>query len=759
MQSTYRLIILAGLAISASLCQGQDLSKQISLTSKATSAPRLLEELSKASGLRFTSGTQTQHDVLCVRLKDVTIQQAMDQIASVLDGEWRASDGGYLLTRTGAAELKQQRDEAARRGKRLEAAIKKMLAEVEQKPKLTEEDIQKMASENRQQVEQLTQALREGGGGQGALVRGARAFSANNRLSPGSRAVTKLLGAMNVNELAMLGPGSRTVFATRPTQVQKNLPNNTSQVIDQFLEEQRLMEKTAPLSGPGGRGEVAILGGPAQAQRAQTGKPGKVLLIVTRFGMSDGLQCQLSVADAQSGEFFATGMAMISVTEEQPVPVTKAANEQAIPISATTREFAAMVTAAQGGARAVVGTFLALDDSAPAVQITPSRASKPTELTPEWKDRILQPDSFEPLSTAPSEILMGLAEQRNLNLVAALPDESLVPTLRRIQQGALFGSEALALASSWGLDAALSEGWLIVKPTQPATAVKERINRKALATMLKTLNTSGRLSLDDLATYAISTDAYNVLASLDYTYLKLLDPVTAERKLVETFQGNGEMLKFYGYLPQGNRQTLLSGQQLSIASFNQKQRELTHSMVYNSMDGPRIELGPGAGRPGPGGPGGPMMMMGRGNLASERTEALPTGIPSNGILTLRANREEAVLATDAEGGGAQFLNADALGRYRALAANVQGGPFGANLEKFQLGEQTSLNFRFDFTRTASLNRRLTDDKVDKKLPPVGFEQLPRDFRRRAEQASQRMQRGTGREPLPINDGATPPPSR
>ena len=78
MQSTYRLIILAGLAVSASLCQGQDLNQKISLTAKGMTAPRLLDELTKATNIRFSSGTQTQNDVLCVRLKDVTIQQAMD---------------------------------------------------------------------------------------------------------------------------------------------------------------------------------------------------------------------------------------------------------------------------------------------------------------------------------------------------------------------------------------------------------------------------------------------------------------------------------------------------------------------------------------------------------------------------------------------------------------------------------------------------------------------------------------------------------
>ncbi|MBX7131155.1 MAG: hypothetical protein K1X67_00605 [Fimbriimonadaceae bacterium] len=768
MQSTYRLIILAGLAVSASLCQGQDLNQKISLTAKGMTAPRLLDELTKVTNIRFSSGTQTQNDVLCVRLKDVTIQQAMDQIAAVVDGEWRPSDGGYLLTRTGAAELKQQREEAARRGKKLEAAIKKMLGEVEQKPKLTEEDVQKMAAENRQQIEQITRGLREGGGGEGALVRSARAFSANNRMSPGSRAITRILATIDPDILGAMGPGTRTVFATRPTQMQKPLPGAATKIIDQFLEEQRLVEQTAPVGGSGGRADIAILGAGGQSQRAQTAKPGKVLLIVSRFGTGDGLQCQLSVADAQTGDFFATGMGFVSLAEEIAPPAGKNSNEQPIAISDLTKQFAGLVTSVEGGARGTVASFVAVATGGDVVSGQPlfvgANRSKPSELSPDWRSRLLQPDVFEPLSTAPSEILLGIAEQRNLNLVAALPDSALLPSLRRIQNSVLYPTEALAMAPSWDLEITATEGWLTVKPLQPFTAVKERISRKSLAAMLKTLNTAGRLSLDDLAAYAITTDAYNVLASIDYTYLKLLDPTTAERQLMQTFQGNGEMLKFYGYMPQGQRTSLLNGQPLSIASFNQKQRELTHSMVYNSMDGPRIETpGPGGGRPGPGGPGGPMMMMmGRGNLASERTEALPTGIPTNGMLTVRANREEAVLATDAEGGNSQFLTADALGRFRALANNVRGAEIaglGMNFEKFQMGEQTALNFRFDFTRNATLNRRLTDDKVDKKTAPVGFDQLPREFRRRAEIAAQRMQRGTGRELLPQGGAGAPPPSR
>jgi hypothetical protein len=562
-------------------------------------------------------------------------------------------------------------------------------------------------------------------------------------MQPGGRAIARLLTAMNPSDLAALEPATRTVVS----QMQRPMPGNASTIIAQFLDEQRMLDKVAgdaPVVEGGGGFIRAEIGGGRDRQRTTTGRPGKTLLVITRMGIADVLQCQLTVYDAQTGDNMASGF--LSLVPEPPtvLPSPKSGPEENLPISALGKEFAKLVSANGGNSIGAARAMFAIstgDDGGDVTFLGSPSGGPPVALSKEWRERVLNPDKFEPLSTTTSDIFLGIANGRNENLVATFPDATLLPSARRIAQGELKASEALSLAhTSWQLATSEKDGWLEVWPSQPYTAAQERMNRVALGKMLRTLDTKGRLGLDDLATYAVSTDAVNTMAGVDYFYLRLLDPATADRQFASIFQGNREMLKFYGLLGQSQRNGLANGQPLALGSLGQKQRDLLHSMVYNSLDGPRITT-PNE-RPSPRqGPGGPAaMMMGAGGLQRERTEALPTGVPSNGVLILRLMREQAVLATDSTGANGQYLTADALGRQRSMAS-MQFGDGSLAVPKydhFKMADQTTYTFNFEFTRAASLVRRLSDTTVDPKSAAVAYEDLPREFRRRAEQSAGRV---------------------
>lgn len=742
MMRPLNLFLSLALASLGGAALGQNLDAKITYTTPVASIDQVLADLTRIGGVTLRSGTQTKNDVLCLRLKDATVQEVMDRIAEVLDAEWRPSDGGYLLTRTGASELKVQREEAAQRGNAIEAAIRKMLAEVDQTPKLTEEEMRKAADEMRREFESMTRGAR-GNAGPG-LQRAVRGLREMSQKQPGGRAIVRLLAGINPAELGAMGPGTRVVFSTRTTPMQKPLPGNAQQIIDRFLEEQRTLDTVVgdTIQPGGGTNPVTMFLG-QQRQRLQSGRPGKSILVVSRLGVAEGLQCQLTVFEAQTGEALTTGMLTLSV-DEPGQPLAARTDEKPIPMTEASMQFAKLAGSNQGALLGAATSFLALaSGDASDVDFSfitnPGGSGKPAEVTKEWRDRILDPVAHDPLSTVPSDIFIGIAEAKNVNLVANLPDAMLLPASRRVSQGEIRPTEALALARGpWGLDVRESDGWMEIEPKMPFTARNERTDRGALGKMLKTVVANGRLNLDDLANYAVTSDAANPLGGVDYFYLRLLDPATADRQFATMFSSNREMLKFYGLLSQAQRNTLFAGRPMQLSALNQKQRELLHSMVYNSMDGPRVENARG-------GPGGGMAaFLGGGSLQSERTEAMPNGVPNTGLLTVRSENEPAVLASDASGTVFQYLTAEALGRQRAIRENPQIAQFlqsDANFDRFRLGQQSTYRFRFEFSRNISLLRQLTDARIDSGTPAVSFDELPREFRRRVEQGAGRIRGG------------------
>jgi hypothetical protein len=757
MRFTFRLIILAGIVCGSAFGFAQDLSRKISYSTPAAPIAKVLGDLTSAGGVLLRTGTQTKGDILCVRFEDVTVREAMDKIAEALDAEWKDSEGGFLLTRTATAELKAKREEVAARAKMLDTTIKKAVAEVEAKPTLTEADAQQMVEESRRTIENLMRGARTGGST--GVTQSVRGFRQMGQSQPGGRAIVRLLGEIPAQTLAELRPGTRTVFSTRPTSMQEPMPGGASRIIDKFLEEQRTLEKSGG-TGPLGiaTGDIRLLAqGGGNREILQTGRPGKTLLVVTRNEMMEGLQCQLTVYDAQSGEAMTSGFYLLS-PEPPAESAQQATNEQPIPISDLSKQFAKLVGSASGGLVGATASFIAIADGGSDVMEfmspTVGAASKPVELTPDWRERILNPDKFEPLSTVPSDIYLGLAKMKQRNLVAAFPDGCLIPAARRISQGDIRPSEALAKGrETWKLDIAESDGWIVIRPAERFTAREQQVDRVALAKLLKSLNTNGRLTLDELATYSLTAEAINPINGIDFFSMRIVDPATADRQFNSVFQGNRQMLQFYGLLGASQKTSLGAGRPLPLSGLSQRQRDLVHAMVYHSLDGPRVDVATGP--PGPRGQNAPQSRLGRNNLLSERTEALPSGIPTSGFLNLRVENDTAVLATDANGNGGQYLTAEALGRQRAMASNAQFAalfPDSARYERFRLARQTTYRFRFDFTRNISLNRNLVDAKVDPNSQAVAYEDLPRDFRREAEAQANRV-----RSFVPGQSADPPPP--
>src|SRR5437588_174454 len=83
----------------ALLTQGPGLGKEINFSAPAARLKLLLPELSRAAGVMLRAAPETENEVILLRLKGVTVKQAMDRIAEVDVAKWREDQGVYYLTR------------------------------------------------------------------------------------------------------------------------------------------------------------------------------------------------------------------------------------------------------------------------------------------------------------------------------------------------------------------------------------------------------------------------------------------------------------------------------------------------------------------------------------------------------------------------------------------------------------------------------------------------------------------------------------
>jgi hypothetical protein len=121
-----------------------------------------------------------------------------------------------------------------------------------------------------------------------------------------------------------------------------------------------------------------------------------------------------------------------------------------------------------------------------------------------------------------------------------------------------------------------------------------------------------------------------------------------------------------------------------------------------------------------------------GGLNTERTEFLPNGLDPRGTLQVTSRLEDAVMASNTQTGKRRLMNAMMLGMSMSRPAGTGGKSEG--YDKYRPVVQGNYGFLFRLSQRARLSRSLSDTWFNGNLPPVAYEQLPADFRQKAETA-------------------------
>lgn len=705
--------LLASLLLLSPASQAPDLSKKITFDRVAMPAKRLVQELGQSLGLPLDTSPQVAPDVLVVRFEGVTGQEALDRIASTVNGVWQEEEGVRRLIRPAG---NANREAAAERQARIQVirdSIKKQMDALNKKP-----------GDPQDETRELDFDLGFMG----------------NQVNV-DRHILTLVSRLNPADLAGADTDTRIVFASNPNRMQKLLPGNLDPIVaDLVAQHNKIAAEAAaqPDKEPENEMEKQMRNWMKMMGRGQKpvpieGRPSKLLLIAEPQDFIGGANVTLRLFDSK-GKVVVEGSTMfgesrfmeeameMATQSEKPAPAP-AKDDAPIEFSATTKELSKIFSSftenqARGG------------------------------LTPETESKLLRPDLYDPLSFAISESFLASAKHKKLNLVALIPD-----TMTSMLD--LFFDKALTinafLESIKDHDEIVSEtkdGWMTVRPKHPLSARTSRVDRTALAKLIGAAKARGSISLDDIAAYALTSPSpFEDSAAM--SYLMLFAPSSMQMGM--TGMVDWDAIRLYGTLSPDQKRNLMAGNPVSYSGLDVRQRGLVEKMMFGPGTNLKV-IDPAA--PPKTEFGFAEMMMSFANRSSsdfreEPTEAMPNGLPSAGFFRATVSTEPIgkVVGNDPMLAYAS-IGADELALFRMLKDDPNMAMFGGmmpTIEKLRLGERTNIHMRFFAREDVALERNLQDSRIDPNGPVYAMNDLPQAFKDKIEKRFQEFKKS----PFPL----------
>ncbi len=604
----FGLVLFVALAVGYG--RTQDLSRTVTFRTEAVSVRLGLEELSKAAGVNLSCSPQTANHVLVVDVKDVPISALMDRIASATAAEWQRERTCFRLVLTPALRKAQERASLIRKTAAIAKAQEKSAAENS-----------KLAPFDEQAARQYVREI-EAFAGQSAAEQQDpnrwRRYAALTAKSPNRRLAQRVAISLDPASIAPLREGDRAVFSTAPNRLQRALPRAALKAIGQFAEDfrrlARVVEEVYGSQLPDNlQGLVYSQARPGSGSDATVAK---VIVSVRSFGLAGNFGLRLIAADSKgrilaedyanlNGEF-GGGAASLSQAEK-PTSV-----EPDIEVSELSRQFIEAIRPAMGRRAVDVGA------PGPIIQ------------------RLMYPERFEPLGFLSSDLLLGIAGQRKLNLVAS-PDDSLaLYAAYSIAQGKVKPSELVRIFEGPMMVSRVEQrdGWFLLKPLDAVEWRNRQMSRPAFGKLARSANSKKRLARDDVAAYALSAPG----TEFDFLAI-LLAAIVAGVSPGDFPLGNLDAHRFHGSLNSAQREWLADGGSLPIGRLLPDQRRHLEKLIYGESDiateytGQSKQTEEDA------------WTMPFAFTIRELTEAFPDGLPASGSVSSTVSREDAILCS------------------------------------------------------------------------------------------------------------------
>ena len=698
-----------------------DFEQRISIDARGASGKQLTDQLSQKTGIHFETRDEATMDRYIVHIENAPLKEALARIAEAETGEWlRLGAGSYRLRRSPekvAAARLAAHEALVKKFKKAFEGYRKQLAD---RPDFSDEAAQKLAHDWRHLGAPPNNGFDNSG-----------YWNRQNKLQqavPIGRAFMRVIMAFSPEELATVPIERKTVFSTNPTAVQHALPDGAMDALNDLAREQIIWEDAVARYLP----EQANMGWNGMATGGHIKNVTNAMITMTRWDVGSGIQAQLILSDAKSRIVTETYLSVDEPYEPEKPPATPATEkpptpEPEVPLPPVDITLAKLFTYNAWDVR-----------------------SRSPEASEEARAIAADPEKYDPLSTFVADGLIGIARQRKENLAAVIDERAIYAFGMSVSKKGM-SPRALDTLRNWGQqNVSEGNGWLVVRVKEPDRADEVRCDRHAMKLMLDAARSQGRLSLDDAAAYALTSERFNE-NPIPQAYLTILLDKQGPRTLQEN---DKNLLRFYGSLDAAERN---NAEHLSLSRLSAFQMDLLEKMVYGNYanlqeDGQQMEQDEDG------------QYYGMWNTTSrEPTVSLGNGIPRNGFVKISLAKNRAILAHMQYGEwdqGFQTYDPSSLAWMIASRETQSEDNFGWNVLGMRAADRTQVTF--DFKYTNKLSQTLTLQDVLPTTKETAFiEKLPddvrKDLQKAIDEAKKQYAQGNGMRYYGGFGGASAPP--
>lgn len=608
----FRFLVAAScaLAVASALAQGD---VKVTYETKAAFVPKVLAQISRLVGVNLEVSKPLADELLIISVKDVALPELMEKIAWAVHGEWQKEKQGLRLVRSAGLMQKLRQEDLARKSEGFRKAQQGIRDQLARDGAFDDASLQKLTGDFEVHVREARANFPRLAG---TFRQRQQAFVAR---TPVGRLVSSIAIALDPGVLASLAPEGRMVFSSRSNRMQRPLPKVVDAAFRAFQADQAKWAQatSAIVREDTNYEEYHIVDSSVQGHQTQRDidpTPDKVLVAVRRYGMDSGIHIDVKVVNAQGHYIVRTSTTLRSDSLSIEPPSLKAEagdpTEPNLTLSETSQKLAEALRPLMGQA---------------------FDSSKSLNLPPEIRQVLLNPESRDLAEFTASELLLGIAKARGVNLVAVSGDFFGFMSLYGATQGPLKPAVVLRQLGGrqFGLETGASSGWMTFRPNDFIGLLDRHVDSRALGKLLRASVAAVSVPLEALAEF-VAAQKTRFTESMVPGYLMFLIP----NALDSIDYGNDDFLRLHGLLKLGQKDAMISGGKIRFADLLPDQQAQLAKVVYSRENYFQYRPSPGKNRD----PERTRLVYE--GVLGEPTEAFPDGIPPGAILSLTLSEKE-----------------------------------------------------------------------------------------------------------------------
>ena len=721
-----RLALFTAFVALACASFAQEPNPQVTFSTKAVTVDKAIAAIAKQTGTKIAASPAISKEVVLIAVTDVPLEALLTRIADVVSGEWKVgSDGIRYLNYDDSVFRARSRAANERRAENLKKYLVETLKQAAEM-KAAQEEAAKGGGEEGG-IEEGGEEIEEGEQGEAIAVPEAMGF-------PWVSADTHVIRILSrIDPRVLVGVSdARIVFSSNPTRTQRQLPNVADIITDLIKEHNESAIAIQKAKNQEAEEDPRTVEQKAQEQQMEelfggfmgggneepiNAPPAKVMLVVTRGGSMFGNgEAELTLFDG-TGKKIYSASANVELSENS-------GSLQAI--------VEAVVPGAEGEPAPPVDTTKKIEYSPESLEMMKvfdmnAMAAMFGENAPTLSEGLMaklrEPDVYDPLSFGPSDALLFLAKDRNLDVVTALPDAVTGMADLMVSKELTVGAFVDNLQKNDALAVETKDGWFTVRPFDPESTKFFRVDRKALSKLI-VAGDKGSPSMEDLAAYALENES-PMKTEVVMVYFTLFTPSVFADMMMGSRGWSG--LRLYGTLSPSQRDTLKASGGIPFGTLTPGQRGHVETLLYgvetalqvNDPTKPKSDL-PEFMRMAA------TMFGGNGkDYRTEPTEVMPNGLPSGGVITGLLQTKP--IMTPAKGLMSKMgFDASMIAMFQFAMTQPEAAGELPDFGGLRLGSRTTLEMHFVVAPNIEQTERLSSDapSADKtvyamdNLPPV-----------------------------------------